>query len=165
MVEERQMKRVNQVIVIVLILLLTIAVAFTIVFYNESIFSKSTPTPNPALATPAPTATPTKTQFENLTITSGTWSYAGNNWNMTFTLENTGNTTSTITDLIIDGQSYKDLNPIPTINPSIETGYVLTVNQTVTITIQGTSANPFHSGATLYVVTASGNRYLSYLSS
>ena len=102
---------------------------------------------------------------ENLTYINFDGGYNGNNWNMTFTLKNTGTTTATITDFVIDGQSYSSINPSPTINPTIENGYALPPNQTVTVTIQGTSPQPFHNGGKLYVVTATGNSYLFYLSS
>ena len=81
-------------------------------------------------------------------------------WLLTLNLKNTGNTNATITNIIMDGQPYTSFKPVPTVNPSIENGYILYPNQNVTITIQGTNttvAPNVYAGRVINVVTATGN--------
>ena len=81
-------------------------------------------------------------------------------WMLTLDLKNTGNTNATITNIIMDEQSYDSFNPIPIVNPPIENGYVLSPNQNVTITMQGTNTTTtpnVYAGRMIYVVTATGN--------
>lgn len=88
-------------------------------------------------------------------------------WILTLNLKNTGNTNATITNIIMDGQPYSSFNPIPIVNPSIENGYVLSPNQNVTITVQGTNtttAPNVYAGRMIYVVTVTGN-YSTYVGS
>lgn len=88
-------------------------------------------------------------------------------WILTLNLKNTGNTNAIITNIIMDGQPYSSFNPIPIVNPPIENGYVLSPNQNVTITIQGTNtttAPNVYAGRMIYVVTATGN-YSTYVGS
>lgn len=83
-----------------------------------------------------------------------------NKWILTLNLKNTGNTNAIITNVIMDGQPYSSFNPLPIVNPPIENGYVLSPNQNVTITIQGTNtttAPNVYAGRMIYVVTATGN--------
>jgi len=90
-----------------------------------------------------------------------------NKWLLTLNLKNTGNTNATITNIIMDGQTYSSFNPTPIVNPSIENGYVLSPNQNVTITVQGTNtttAPNIYAGRMIYVVTATGN-YSTYVGS
>jgi hypothetical protein len=134
------------------------------------------PTPTPT-ATPSPTPLPTPTYSptnnspnENLTIIDGNGGMHGveglYNWNLTANIENTGITTAIITNIIIDGQPYASMNPVPIITPSIENGYSLSSNQTLTITIfdNNSQTQPFHNGGKIYLVTAIGNSYLLYQS-
>jgi hypothetical protein len=105
---------------------------------------------------------------ENLASTDVHGGSGPGGWNMTFTLQNSGANTATITNIIIDGTPYRSMNPVPVIIPAIENGYALPPTQSVTITIQvqgNNSPNPFHNGGTVYVVTAIGNSYLIYTSS
>jgi hypothetical protein len=81
-------------------------------------------------------------------------------WMLTLDLKNTGNTNATITNIIMDEQSYDSFNPIPIVNPPIENGYVLSPNQNVTITVQGTNTTTtpnVYAGRMIYIVTATGN--------
>jgi hypothetical protein len=81
-------------------------------------------------------------------------------WALTLNLKNTGNTNATITNIIMDGQPYGSFNPIPMVNPPIENGYVLSPNQNVTITVQGTNtttAPNVYAGRMIFVVTVTGN--------
>ena len=81
-------------------------------------------------------------------------------WTFSLNLKNTGNTNATITNIFIDGQPYSSFKPVPIVNPSIENGYVLSPNQNVTITVQGTNTTispNVYAGRVIYVVTAIGN--------
>jgi len=81
------------------------------------------------------------------------------NWTVTLGLENTGNATAIINDIVINGQSYSSFSPVPIVTPSIKNGYALLPNQSVTITIQETNSTstPFQGSAEIYVLTAIGN--------
>jgi hypothetical protein len=81
-------------------------------------------------------------------------------WILTLNLKNTGNTNATIINIIMDGQPYSSFKPVPIVNPPIENGYVLSPNQNVTITIQGTNTTTtpnVYAGRMIYVVTTTGN--------
>jgi len=81
-------------------------------------------------------------------------------WILTLNLKNTGSTNATITNIIMDGQPYSSFNPTPIVNPSIENGYVLSRNQNVTMTVQGTNTTfspNVYAGRVIYVMTAIGN--------
>ena len=86
------------------------------------------------------------------------------NWTITFALKNTGNATAIINNIIINRQPYSSFNPAPTISPSIENGFALSPNQSVTITLIDTNSptQPFTRSAQLYVLTAISNSYLKY---
>jgi archaellum component FlaF (FlaF/FlaG flagellin family) len=143
----------KKIIIAIAVLLVAILFAGTIVYYNGVVNDKNSQISNLTAHT-----------NENLTFINFDGGFNGNIWNMTFTLENTGNATAIINNIIIDGQPYSSINPVPTINPSIENGYALSPNQTVTITIEGTSTQPFHMGGELYVLTAIGNSFSHSLS-
>ena len=166
-------KKIIAVAVLIVVLFVS-AIAGTIFYYNGLVNDKSSQITslNQQIAKDNSQISNLTTQLikttktnENLTFANFNGYAVNNNWNITFTLENTGNATAIINNIIIDGQSYSSFNPALTINPSIENGYVLSPNQTVTITIEGTSQQPFHDGGKLYVTTAIGNSYLYYLSS
>jgi len=89
-------------------------------------------------------------------------------WTITLTLENSGNATAIINNIILNGQSYGSYNPTPTINPSIQNGYALSPSQSVTITIQDTNSSTglgANHGVQAYVLTAIGNSYSIYIGS
>jgi hypothetical protein len=171
--EDIMHKKIMTPVLLVAILFVS-AIAVTIICYNRVVSDRnSTPSPTPVPTPPpsptpliAPTYSPTNNSpNENLTFINfnGSNGLQVEGWDMTFTLQNTGNAIAIINNIIIDGQSYSSINPVPTINPSIKNGYALSPNQTVTITIHGTPPQPFHKGGKLYVVTAIGNSYLFYL--
>jgi hypothetical protein len=168
-------KKIIAISFFLVVILFVSVVAVTIIYYNSAVSDKNSKTPTP---TPVPTPTPSPTMQpiptysptinspnENLTFINfnGSNGIQVEGWVMTFTLQNTGNTIAIINNIIIDGQSYSSINPVPTVNPPIQNGYALSPNQTVTITIHGTPPPPFHKGDKLYVVTAIGNSYLFYL--
>jgi len=162
------------VAVIVIALLIVTAIAGTVVYYQSQIASLNTQIiqDNRQISNLAAQVGNLKNMTkanEELTFTNfkgGTFGVGGCNvWNWTFTFElkNTGNATAIINNVILpNGQSYSSFNPAPTVTPSIENGYVLESNQSVTLTLQDTNStsNP-SNGNYIYVMTATGNSYRS----
>ena len=172
------MRRMIKVLIVVIVIsvLFVSAIAGTILYYNGEVNQKNSQIASlnnqvanlsNQISNLTDQLIKTTAANENLTFFNftGFSGLQGNGWNMTFILQNIGNATAIINNIIIDGQTYSSINPIPTVNPSIENGYALSPNQSVTITIHGSSPNPFHNGGKLYVLTAIGNSYLFYLSS
>jgi outer membrane murein-binding lipoprotein Lpp len=108
---------------------------------------------------------------ENITFINVNWYTAGTgygeyDWTLSLALENIGNATAIINNVIINGQSYSSFKPIPIVTPSIQNGYALSPNQSVTIIMQGSnSSNAPSSDSYVYVLTAIGNSYSYYLGS
>ncbi len=164
-------KRRNIMIAVILFVFVVVALIAGILIYNNGLKNSTNPTPTPtptpspvSTSTPTPTVTPTNNPSESLSITNYHGGSVNNNWNATCTVKNTGATTATITDVVVNGQSYKNFSPALTINPSIANGYLLPQNQSINLTIQGTTDNPFHNGGKIYIVTAIGNTYLIWQS-
>lgn len=165
MMAQTSTKRRNIVVVTVLIVVLVVvALIAGILIYDNGINHNTNPTSPTPTPSPTPTVTPTNNPSENLAITNYNGGYVDNNWNLTCTVTNTGAITATITDVVVNGQSFRNFNPALTIYPSIANGYLLPQNQSVNLTIQGTKDNPFHNGGKIYIVTAIGNSYLIWQS-
>jgi hypothetical protein len=130
-------------VLLVIVILFVSVVAGTIVFYYGQAHEKITFVDVDYLSYGAPS--------------QSNYNYK---WTLSLNLKNTGNTDAIINNIILDGQPYSSFNPIPAVNPPIENGYVLSANQNVTITIQGTNttaAPNVYAGRVIYVVTAIGN--------
>jgi hypothetical protein len=93
----------------------------------------------------------------------------GHGWNSTIKLylENIGGGPATITDFVINGNSYSSYVPMPTVNPSIENGYTVSPFQSVTFTIKliNQPAALYQGGNELYVLTKDGQSLRIYLGS
>jgi hypothetical protein len=106
---------------------------------------------------------------ESLTLIDSEWSFHGvggvYDWNFTAIVKNTGNVTLTIKNIVINGQSYTDMYPAPTISPSIKNGYKLYPNQTLEIFIheKNSATQPFSLvSGDFYIVSEAGRSYLIY---
>ena len=132
--------------------------------YYASTNNKGNNADNSTLPTATYAPTPNSLD-ENLTIIPVTSAQCNSNWNFTVYVQNVGNTTATVTNVIIGGQPYKNINPTPLVSPSIENGYTLQPNQNVTIVIQDFTApqNLQQGNHQVYFVTASGNSYEFWL--
>jgi len=92
--------------------------------------------------------------------------YGEYNWTLSLDLENTGSASAIINNIIIEGKSYSSINPVPIVTPSIQNGYALSPNQSVTITLKDADSTLAPSDdSTVYVLTAVGNSYSYYFGS
>ncbi|HMK94118.1 MAG TPA: hypothetical protein VK536_01835 [Candidatus Limnocylindrales bacterium] len=164
-------------ILIAVAILLASAIAGTVVYYNSLLSDKSSQITSlnqqiakdnnqiANLTAQVKDLKASTVSYEKLTLSNVSWFYQGAggiyDWNITFDVTNNGNATAIINNVILDGQSYNSLNPVPTISPAIEKGYTLLPNQTVLIIIKETNSTffPFRNGGLLDVTTAIGNSY------
>jgi hypothetical protein len=93
----------------------------------------------------------------------------GHGWNSTIKLylENVGGGPATISDFVINGKSYSSYVPVPSVNPSIENGYTLSLFQSITFTIKliNQPSALYQGGNELYVLTTDGQSLRIYLGS
>ena len=93
----------------------------------------------------------------------------GHGWNSTIKLylENVGGGPATISDFVINGKSYRSYVPVPSVNPSIENGYTLSLFQSITFTIKliNQTSALYQGGNELHVLTTDGQNLRIYLGS
>ena len=100
----------------------------------------------------------------NLNVVEGSYRKVWN-WTITFDLKNTGNTPITINNLVINGQPYNDISPVPSINPSIKTGYTLSPQQSATMSVKviNQPIALYQGTNSLYILTTLGDSLEVYL--
>ena len=100
----------------------------------------------------------------NLNVVEGSYRKVWN-WTITFDLKNTGNTPITINNLVINGQPYNNISPVPSINPSIKTGYTLSPLQSATMSVKviNQPIALYQGTNSLYILTTLGDSLEVYL--
>jgi len=153
---------------LVVILISTIVIAS--ILYYELGTKTNVPQASP---TNIPAQKPTAPQAKGILISNhspwtGEGSY-GHGWDSTIILYlgNVGDGPSVITNFVINGKSYSNYTPVPTVTPSIENGYTVISHQSVTFTIKLIKQpNPLYEGANeLLVITEDGQSLRIYLGS